>query len=231
MSARATTNEATANDPSNVIPERILPLIESERLRLAALLESLNEHEFVTQSLCPDWTVHHVVAHLTLATRLSLRTLIGPAIRERGNFNQMMSTLARQRAAIIEPAVLVAQFRDHAGSTHHVPGSSPWDRLIDVVVHGQDIARPLGRAFALRSDLVVPLLTPLWSRPFYGCRKRFAGLKLIATDAAWSAGDGTLDIHGPVDDLLLIAAGRVIALDALSGAGVQHLPARLEVSR
>jgi uncharacterized protein (TIGR03083 family) len=229
MNKQAKIGDAASHDPSNVTPERLPPLIESERLRLAALLESLNDHEFATQSLCPDWTVHDVVAHLTLATRLSLRTLIGPAIRERGNFNQMMSTLARQRAAIVEPAVLVTQFRDHAASAHHVPGSSPWDRLIDVVVYGQDIARPLGRAFAPRPDLVVPVLTQLWARPFYRCRKRFAGLRLVATDAAWSAGDGTLGIHGPINDLLLIAAGRVISFDSLSGPGVQHLSARLEV--
>ena len=40
--------------------------VAAERLRLAEDLESLTPAQWATPSLCAGWTVHDVVAHLTL---------------------------------------------------------------------------------------------------------------------------------------------------------------------
>jgi uncharacterized protein (TIGR03083 family) len=51
--------------------DAILQAVEAERLGLADLLDGLDPGEWERQSLCDGWTVHDVVAHLTLAMRLS----------------------------------------------------------------------------------------------------------------------------------------------------------------
>jgi hypothetical protein len=53
-----------------------------------------------------------------------------------------------------------------------------------------------------------------------------AGLELVATDAEWSSGEGPA-VRGPVEDLLLAAAGRPAAPAGLSGPGVDVLAERL----
>ena len=48
-------------------PEAIAAAVTAERLALCELLETLAPGDWSTPSLCPGWTVHDVVAHLTLA--------------------------------------------------------------------------------------------------------------------------------------------------------------------
>ncbi|WP_433507592.1 hypothetical protein ACQP04_14705 [Pseudonocardia halophobica] len=57
-------------------------------------------------------------------------------------------------------------------------------------------------------------------------RKRFAGLRLRATDLDWSAGEGE-EVRGPAGDLLLLATGPPVGLDALDGPGVTQAAARV----
>jgi hypothetical protein len=59
----------------------------------------------------------------------------------------------------------------------------------------------------------------------FRARSRLRGLQLVATDADWSVGEGAR-IEGPVEALLLLLAGRTVALDRLAGPGVVQVPAR-----
>ena len=52
-------------------------------------------------------------------------------------------------------------------------------------------------------------------------------LRLVATDADWSHGEGTDDVRGPSGELLLAATGRSTGLDGLEGPGVATLAGRL----
>jgi hypothetical protein len=59
----------------------------------------------------------------------------------------------------------------------------------------------------------------------FDVRRRLAGLRLVATDAAWAAGEGAR-VEGPIEALLLLLTGRdAVALDRLSGPGVAGLSA------
>ncbi|WP_051737603.1 maleylpyruvate isomerase family mycothiol-dependent enzyme [Pseudonocardia halophobica] len=97
---------------------------------------------------------------------------------------------------------------------------------MDMLVHGQDIARPLGRPREMPAPAVAAALDHAWGSSFYGARKRFAGLRLRATDPDWSAGEGE-EVRGPAADLLLLATGRPAGLDALDGPGVTQAAARV----
>ena len=203
----------------------ILPLVKAERLDLVGFLADLHDEDWAMPSLCPGWTVHDVLAHLTMSSRqTTLATLVRVA-RARGDLDRAFAGWARERAAEFTPAELTEQLRATAGSTHRLAISAPEDPLIDILVHGQDIARPLGRERAMSPDHVVPALGLAWRSPLYGARKRFAGLRLVATDADWSAGEGAREVHGLAGDLLLLATGR--ATDRVTGPGADEVAARM----
>jgi chitodextrinase len=58
-----------------------------------------------------------------------------------------------------------------------------------------------------------------------GAKKRVAGLRLTATDADWTTGDGP-EVSGPVASLVMAMTGRSAALDDLGGEGVAKLRSR-----
>lgn len=207
--------------------ERILAWTKAERLGLADLFAELDDHEWEAASLCPGWTVRDVAAHLTTSTRTTLRDTIKGAIRARGDFDRMVADQARELAVAHEPAELIALLRETAGSARRAPGAGPLDPLVDALVHGQDVARPLGRVREMPVEPTVAALDHVRRSIFYGARKRFRGTRLVATDVEWSAGDGPDEVRGPVGDLLLLATGRAAGLATLLGPGVDRIASAL----
>jgi uncharacterized protein (TIGR03083 family) len=207
-------------------PAEIVAAVAIERVELAGELDDLTAAEWSTPSLCPGWTVQDVVAHLTLATRLSRLAAIGGVLKARGDIDRMIGDAARDRAARFAPAELVAQLRETAGSAKRPLGTQPPDPLVDVLVHGQDIVRPLGRIRAMAPDRVSAALAHVAGSSFYGVRKRFAGLRFVATDLDWSTGSGA-EVRGPGGQLLVLLTGRPSGLDGLEGPGAATVGARL----
>ncbi|TWD81412.1 uncharacterized protein (TIGR03083 family) [Kribbella amoyensis] len=207
--------------------EEIRPQVEAERLSLVKFLEGLREDEWAVRSLCTDWTVHEVLAHLTLSTRTGVKDWLKGLAQARFDFDRMESQQGRERAAQYSPAELIEQYRETAGSTRRSPLSGAMDPLVDVLVHGQDIARPLGREREIPLKLLPGALDHLWNSPFYGVKKRFRGTRMIATDVQWTAGDGPAEVRGPATELLLAATGRPSGLDNLQGEGVELVRATL----
>jgi len=206
--------------------DAIVRAIEAERRELADLLDRLTPADWDVASLCRGWTVRDVVAHMTLTTRLSRAAAVFGVLRARGDINRMIGDAARRRAAEFAPPELVAQLRATAGSARRPLGTQPPDPLVDVLVHGQDIARPLGRTREMPAERVLPALEHVWSSSFYGARKRFPELRFAATDLPWSAGDGA-EVRGPGGELLLVLTGRAAGLAALDGPGAAEVAARL----
>nr|WP_255222091.1 maleylpyruvate isomerase family mycothiol-dependent enzyme [Nocardia otitidiscaviarum] len=97
------------------------------------------------------------------------------------------------------------------------------DRLMDLLVHGQDIAIPLGITRDMPLTATRIAVERIWNTnaPFHA-RRRFAGYRLAATDDDWTSGHGPL-ITGPLAALLLLITGREAALPHLTGAGLDRL--------
>jgi uncharacterized protein (TIGR03083 family) len=215
----------------------VLALTTAERLSLADFFESLIEAEWQADSLCAGWTVHDVAAHMTLSTRTTVPMVIKGAIRARCSFDRMELTFATERAARFSPAELVAQLRETADSPHRTLGAGIVDPLLDALVHGQDVARPLGHARQMPTEAAVIALEHVLKSKFYGAPKRLRDTRLVATDHPWSgtaghtaSGSGVQELHGPLADLILTATGRPAGLANLTGSALPKVTSALATS-
>jgi len=203
--------------------------VSDERHRLADWMARLTADQWRAPSLCAAWTARDVLAHLTTTTRLTVPIVVREAVRARGSFDRMEITMAAARAARYSTAELVEQLHRSAESTRRFPGSRPLDPLMDLVIHAQDIARPLGLSYSSPDHVVTACLAHVVGDPFMGARRRVRGLRLGSTDSTWTHGTGA-EVHGPDQDLLLAVSGRPVGLDALVGAGVEVLRERLRAA-
>jgi len=202
-------------------------VIDRQRAVLADLLGNLAPHEWSEPSLCEGWTVRDVAAHLSMAATAPAKEVFGYVVRARGNFDRMIHDSAVERAQERSPAQIVADLRGIVGSRKLAPGTFWRDPLLDVLVHGQDIARPLGRTVPSPVDACRVAAEWVWQRrfPFFPSR-RLRGLRLVAEDVDWARGVGA-ELRGPVLSLLLVSTGRGSGLADLHGPGVDVARTRL----
>ena len=141
--------------------EAIWTEIEAQRLSLADLLAGLAPSEWTVHSLCAGWTVKDVAAHLTLGT-VGMREALPALLRARGNIDAMIHQTAVDKAAATTTEEIIADLRAIAASHRHPPGTKPIDPLVDVLVHGQDIARPLGQDRPVPTDAGIAAAAHAW---------------------------------------------------------------------
>ena len=201
--------------------DAIAAWIATERQRLADFFETLEAQDWAHPSWCAGWTNRVVLAHLTVAPRTSTPAMVVAMARHRGDFDAMTDQRARRRARRFDVPVLITQLRDSAQSARRMPGSAPMDPLVDLLIHGQDVARPIGRDLAMPPQPTLAALAFTVESPFYTPPDRIADLQLIAEDTDWTHRDGLADeVHGAAGDLLLATTGRAGALDRLHGRGI-----------
>ena len=199
--------------------------IDRQRAEVADLLGTFTEEDWGTPSLCEAWTVREVAAHLTLAHMGPLPAVVG-LVRARGSFNAMIrdTALRQARLPVEEYAGLL---RAMVGSRSKAPGVTPLEPLLDVLVHTQDMLRPLGRSRAMPVEAAATAADRAWRMGFpFGARKRLAGFRLEATDGDWAAGEGAV-VTGTSAALLLLVTGRDVVAPELTGPGADQLRARL----
>ncbi|HVK25840.1 MAG TPA: maleylpyruvate isomerase family mycothiol-dependent enzyme [Actinokineospora sp.] len=210
--------------------EEVFQAIDRQRLSVSALLADLSDEEWDKPSLCDGWTVRDVAAHLTLQ-QLGLRDLgkmTAAMIRARGNLDRAIWAMAK--ATSVKPTgQMIAEIRGMVGSQKINMGITYKETLIDILVHSQDIAVPLGRPMVMEPAAAAVAADRMWEmkRPL-DTKKKFAGYRFVATDLDWSLGEG-VEVRGPIDAVLLVLVGRFAALPRLAGDGVGALTARLGV--
>lgn len=198
--------------------------IHSERKSLAADLQGLSDEQWATRSLCSDWSVRDVLAHMTATAQITPASFFPKLIGSGFSFNRLQAKdIARVKGD--SPAATLRNFEAVLTSTKRPPG--PIDTMLgEVVIHSQDIRRPLGIGHDYPVDKVAQVAEFFkGSNLLIGAKRRIAGLKLKATDADWSTGDGP-EVSGPVASLVMAMTGRTAALDDLSGEGVATLRSR-----
>jgi uncharacterized protein (TIGR03083 family) len=204
--------------------------IDDHRRALVHLLEDLPQEEWHQPSLCEGWTVRQVAAHLALQnTTWSMMPRAVLDLVRRGGMNGAIHAMACRHAE--QPVeVIVDEIRDRIGVWQPLPTLTFRETAIDYLVHGQDIAVPLGRALEMPRDLAVVAADRVWSRSrMFHARKKLARYRMVAGDAPWAAGRGE-EVCGPIGALLLLLTGRPAGLRQLSGPGAVRLQEHLTPS-
>src|SRR5690242_12585104 len=120
----------------------LLAAIERERLTLADLVETLTPEQLSQPSYCGNWTVHEVAAHLLMPLQTPVRTVFFAAVRT-GSLDKANDVVTR-RFAQRPISEVAAGLRAQAGNRFHPPTLGHEAPLTELVVHGQDVRRPLG---------------------------------------------------------------------------------------
>jgi len=200
--------------------------IGDERVQLAEVLGGLDQSQWDAPSLCTEWKVRDVVAHVTAGAEgvFGLGTTVVGMARHGFSFNRWMSEDGRQRGEQ-DPAVILANLKAAARNRKKPPGAPLISVLTDVLIHGQDVCRPLGIQRVIDVEHLRPVADFVKSTFVFGAKKRTAGLALRATDSDWSEGSGA-EVTGPIEALVMVMAGRRAAVDDLAGEGRSLLASR-----
>lgn len=202
----------------------IWTLLREERLRLATALEPLTPEQWAAQSQCEDWTVRDVVAHVAMTPYLRPPRVLPAMIRHRFDIPRLLSALARGDRR--SPAQLIRALCDIADDRHTPPKAHGENVLADIVLHAQDVFRPLRIEYASQEQAQLVAAELLSTSDFNcGSATRSQGLRLLATDLSWTHGDGA-EVRGPLLALLQAIGGRGSALADLAGEGVSALAER-----
>jgi uncharacterized protein (TIGR03083 family) len=206
------------------LTDSIWPTIHAERYSLAHDLAALTPEQWATQSLCSDWNVHEVLAHLLSAAKMTPSRFFARFAAARFNFERFAAKQVAVESAA-GPAATLEAFRAAEPRQTAPPGpKETW--LGEAFVHGEDIRRPLGITHAYPLPEVARAVRfYARSNTIVGGRTRVAELTLNATDMELTVGSGPL-VEGPAISLLLAASGRKSVLNELSGSGVPLLRSR-----
>jgi uncharacterized protein (TIGR03083 family) len=180
--------------------------IDEERAWMADFLEALPAKDWQRPSLCAGWTVRDVGAHLTFA-QTPVRDLLWPALRAGLRYDVLVRDTALRSP--LTHKEIVGKLRSFLGSRRRVAFITDLEPLIDILVHNQDIARPLGLdhpippdAAAAAADRVLGTPTPIrrWKPP--------RDVRFVATDTDWAYGNGH-EVHATMATHLLTSTARL----------------------
>lgn len=198
--------------------------VHAERAALAEDLAGLDDAQWTHESLCGRWVIEEVVAHLSAAASTGPLRWFASALGARFDFDVHNDRrLAEHRGG--SPAETLERFRQVITSTTAPLGpTTAW--LGEVIVHAQDIRRPLRLLRTPPAGVVAPVAEFFARRDFtVASRSAIDGLRLEATDSSFATGTGPL-VSGTTLALTMAMAGRGAYCDDLAGPGVPGLRAR-----
>lgn len=195
---------------------------EAERDRLVGYLATLPTSAWEQPSLCPEYRIRDVVGHLISGAKNTPPKFLLGMVRARFDFHAAMRAgVARESTGT--PGELTARLRALASAK-----ARPAPVMLgEVIVHSEDIRRAVddGPGEYPAEHLLAVADAYRKVGMGLGAKKRIAGLRLQATDADWSTGDGPL-VTGPLLSLVLAMAGRAAGRADLGGPGAAELAGR-----
>jgi len=186
-------------------------------VRIAGMLEELTPEQWEAPSLCERWRVRDVAGHLVWRVgspsgRMmagALGTMIGERVGPMGAFEVLAV-----REAEADHATLVARLRHIAALKLSGTGRRGLGELAEVVVHGFDMAQPLGIDLAIDGSVTHAVAEAGTRLLPFERREVLRRRTLVAADAGWRIGRGP-EISGTAEAIVLYLFGR----SALPGTG------------
>jgi uncharacterized protein (TIGR03083 family) len=201
----------------------MLDLAYEERRDLATYLRTLSDADWQAPTLCTEWTVKDVVAHVVSYEELGVFGLLQRFARGR---IVRANEVGVQDFATYSPAELMDFLEAHLRPQGLTSGFGGMIGLVDGTVHHQDIRRALGHPRTIPAERLERILPTIPGNPRLGAGRRIRGLHLRATDVTWEHGSGT-EVLGTGEALLMAMTGRPAAVEELDGPGRPTLAARL----
>lgn len=200
-------------------------LAQDERADLADFLAGLTAEQWEAPTLCSEWRVRDVVAHIISFDDLGPVGFAGRFAA--GRFTpDRVNQVGVDRYAALAPDELLADLEGHlrpAGLTARFGGRIG---LVDGLIHHQDIRRALGAPREVPTERLATAMPFAKIAPPIRAFSRVRGLRLVATDIDWASGSGPA-VEGTAEALLMAMAGRGDAVDELTGPGQPRVAARL----
>jgi uncharacterized protein (TIGR03083 family) len=205
-------------------PEQTWNYIHAERAEMVGTWAALSADQWATASWCEGWSVQDVAGHVLAAAEQTPVNFYKELALAGFRFN-VFADRGAKRLATVGPAQLVSRLQARTASTNHPP-APVMAMLGEIIVHGEDIRRPLGLSHESPEGALVALADS-WknSNLLIGAKRRTAGLRLRATDVDWAHGDGP-EVAGPLISLVLAMTGRKGAHPDLTGEGLATLANR-----
>ena len=172
------------------MPNDVWPMVHVERRALIDDLAKLDDTHWMRPSLCDGWTVHDVVAHVIDSAQTTRLGFVVDMARARFDFDRQNAN-GVERARGTTPRETLERLRQVASRTSTPPG--PIDtRIVEAVVHGEDIRRAVGLTRSYPQDAVVRSLRQQarTSESFGGAKELVGRIRLTATDLDLSNSTG-----------------------------------------
>jgi uncharacterized protein (TIGR03083 family) len=202
-----------------------------QQRHLAGIFSELSDEQFAKQSLCSEFTIHLVLAHLVAQHSTSVLKRGLTIARHRRNRPLAQLELAQKVGAASSAALL----EQYVGLIEHSEEHSPklvTQQLADTVIHTVDVCRPLGLAVPMVEFDFATVLSFLASDTalLEFVAAPLPNVTFVATNAAWRAGRGP-EVTGASLDLALAMTARPNATRGLSGPGVESVAQWARVHR
>ena len=198
--------------------------IHTERAAMAESWAALTPEQWATASWCAGWTVQQTAGHILSAAEQTPPHFYLELAQAGFRFSTFAERGA-QRLGALEPQQLSERLEARTTTTNRPPAPVV-TMLGEIVVHGEDIRRPLGLTHTVDDAALVAVADSYKSSNLLiGSKRRIEGLRLTATDVAWSTGDGP-EVTGPLVSLILVMTGRSAASPDLEGEGLSTVLSR-----
>lgn len=172
---------------------------------LADLLAAEPVETWDAPSLCAKWQVRHVIAHVSMPTRLTPDQFAAEMAAAGGDFTVLSDTVALRDAARPITDQLDA-LRSPILHAWQPPGGGVAGALSHAVIHSLDVTIALHRPTVAPKPAMTAVLDQLTATNGASFGLDLTNLRLEATDTNWSHGQG---------DTMLADTGCLVAL--LSG--------------
>jgi uncharacterized protein (TIGR03083 family) len=182
---------------------------------LAARLEGATDGRWDAPSLCERWLVRHVVAHVTMPTRLTPERFAAEMAAARGDFGVLSDAVA-DRDSALPVADLLGSLRSEQLHAWQPPGGGEAGAVSHAVIHSLDITIALDQAPVAPPQSVENVLDQLTAARGEWFGVDLSGVRLEATDADWAwshdgdGGGGVRAVRAPAGSLVALLSGRTL---------------------
>jgi uncharacterized protein (TIGR03083 family) len=175
---------------------------------LADLLAAAPDETWDVPSLCENWQVRHVVAHVTMPVRLTPEQFGAEMAAAGGDFGVLSDTVA-ERDSTLPLADQLGALRSPRLHAWQPPGGGAAGALSHAVIHSLDVTVALDRPPVAPAEAVAAVRDQLAGSGGAWFGVDLSGVRLEADDADWSWGSGEA-VRADSGRLVALLSGRTL---------------------